>query len=150
VAEQTEFDEDDIDRLRLAIGRSARALRLSTPDTGLTPTQSTVLFTIVRVGPIGVADLAAAENLNPTMLSRVIGLLADRGLVVRTPDPQDGRSALLEATPDGRALRERARRARAATLRVHLDHLDSEQLSTLHGALPILEALAQDLKGART
>lgn len=144
-----QFGEDDIERLRLALAQAARAMRLSAPDTGLTPTQTTVLFTVVRGGPIGVAELAATENLNPTMLSRVIGLLVDRGLVVRTPDPADGRSALVEPTDAGRELRETSRRARAATLRVHLEHLDAAQLSTLHGALPTLEALAKDLKGAR-
>ncbi len=146
---QTELDEDDIERLRVAIAKVGRSLRLSSPHTGLTPTQTTVLFTVVRAGPIGVAELAAAEGLNPTMLSRVLGLLADDGLLVRTPDPRDRRSVLVEATPAGRRLRERTRKARAATLRDHLDHLGPEQLSTLHEALPILEALAHTLKEAR-
>jgi DNA-binding MarR family transcriptional regulator len=44
---------------------------------GLTPTRISVLFTIARRGPIRLSELAQAEGLNPTMLSRVIADFAD-------------------------------------------------------------------------
>lgn len=141
--------DDEIARLRTAVLRVARRMRRLSAEEGLTPAQSGLLATLVRRGPTRAGDLAACEGLNPTMLSRVLGLLADDGLLVRTPDPRDRRSVLVEATPAGRRLRERTRKARAATLRDHLDHLGPEQLSTLHEALPILEALAHTLKEAR-
>jgi DNA-binding MarR family transcriptional regulator len=149
IGKQLTFDADDIGRLRVAIGKLSRSLRLRAGETGLTPTQNSVLFTIVRCGPMSMAELAEVEGINPTMLSRVIALLVDDRLVERTADPDDRRAARVEATPAGRRLREETHRARTATLRAHLDHLDADQLATLHAALPILEVLAHDLKETR-
>jgi DNA-binding MarR family transcriptional regulator len=147
--EQTEFDADSIGRLRAVIGKLGRSLRLQSAETGLTPTQTSVLFTIARCGPMSMSELARIEGINPTMLSRVIALLVDDGFVHRTPDPDDRRAARVQATTAGSRLRIATHRARTATLRAHLDHLDVGELHTLHAALPILELLAQDLKETR-
>ena len=65
--------------------------------------------------------------LTPTELSRRLGLalsstifrtgkLIGRGHARRTPNPRDGRSALIELTPEGRLVLERARPAFARVL----------------------------------
>ncbi|MEA2158490.1 MAG: hypothetical protein QOD66_870, partial [Solirubrobacteraceae bacterium] len=60
-------------RLRAAIGRLSRRLRPTAAGTaaGLTPTRVTVLLDVVRQGRARLADVASAEGINPTMLSRV-------------------------------------------------------------------------------
>ena len=105
------MDEESVIRLRNAIMRSGRWLRTTAADEGLTATQSSVLATLVREGPRGAGDLAAAEAVNPTMLSRVLSHLEDRGLVQRGPDPGDARCTVARATPAGR------RRSPAVALR---------------------------------
>ena len=60
-------------------------------------------------------DLAAAEALNPTMLSRVLAHLEEAGLAARAADPGDGRATRAEATAGGPAAdRAPARPARSA------------------------------------
>jgi hypothetical protein len=53
----TEIDPDDVARLRAVIGRLSRLLNASVADVGLTPTQLSVLGSVVRRGPIGVGEL---------------------------------------------------------------------------------------------
>ena len=81
-------------QLRVVIGRLSRLLRPTRAGGSLTPTQISVLFTVVRHGPLSFAELAEREALNPTMLSRVVGGLCDAGLVRRTTDPGGALPAL--------------------------------------------------------
>lgn len=62
-------------------------------------------------------DLARAEGLDPSTMSRRLGSLAERGLICREPDPADGRAFLLSLTETGAAAvaRERARRVALVT-----------------------------------
>jgi DNA-binding MarR family transcriptional regulator len=136
-------------RLRAAIGRLSRRLRPTVAGSQLTPSQISVLFTIVRNGPLGLSDVAALESLNPTMLSRFIGQLTDAGLIRRTADPDDRRAALVEATAQGRRLRERIHRERTSALQRYFDELDESQRETLWRALPVLEELAERLPARR-
>jgi len=46
-------------------------------------------------------ELAAALGIPPTSVSRQVAALLDKRLVVRRPNPEDGRSYLLRATPKG-------------------------------------------------
>jgi DNA-binding MarR family transcriptional regulator len=136
-------------RLRAAIGRLSRRLRPTVAGSGLTPSQTSVLFTIVRSGPLRLSDVAELEALNPTMLSRFIGQLTDAGLIRRTADPDDRRAALVEATAQGRRLRERIHRERTRALETYVDELDEAQRETLWRALPVLEELAERLPARR-
>jgi DNA-binding MarR family transcriptional regulator len=134
-------------RLRAAIGRLARRLRPTEAGSALTPSQISVLFTIVRRGPIGLSELAAIERVNPTMLSRITAQLCELGLIVRDADPHDRRSAQVRATAAGRRMRERIYRERTRSLGVHVDALDARQREALWAALPVLEELAERLPG---
>jgi DNA-binding MarR family transcriptional regulator len=95
------------------------------------------------------SELAREEDLNPTMLSRVVAGLADRGLVERAQHPDDGRAVLVRATEAGRALREETRRARTDVLAHELERLSPEEAAALADALPVLERLVGRLKGTR-
>ena len=97
------MDEESVIRLRNAVLRVARRLRTSGDPEGLTATQSSVLATLVREGPMRAGDLADAEALNPTLLSRILGHLEERELVSREPDPEDGRATLARPTPGRQA-----------------------------------------------
>jgi DNA-binding MarR family transcriptional regulator len=138
-------DTDQTARLRAVIGRLGRRLRPTVAGSSLTPTQTSVLFTIVRMGPVGLSEVAEIESVNPTMLSRITAQLCDAELIRREADPGDRRAAFVQATKAGRRMRERIHRERTAALGAHVETLDEEQQTALWAALPVLEALAERL-----
>lgn len=131
-------------RLRNAILRLGRRLRTSSADEGLTATQSSVLATLVRRGPMRAGDLAEAEAVNPTMLSRVLAHLEDAGLAERAADPDDGRCTRVRATAPGTRTINRVRARRAALLLARLRQMPAEHVDALWAALPALEELARE------
>jgi DNA-binding MarR family transcriptional regulator len=146
------LDIDSAARLRAAIGRLHRRLRQTAAgaEAGLTPTGTSILHTVVREGTIRLSELADAEGVNPTMLSRVVGDLGDAGLLTRVSDPEDRRAGLVQATREGRRLGERMRRERTDVLSRALASLPHPQLEKLERALPALEQLAEALKEQRS
>jgi DNA-binding MarR family transcriptional regulator len=140
---------EDGARLRAAIGKLSRRLRPTLAGSGLTPSQISVLFTVVRLGPLRLSELAEIEGLNPTMLSRIAAQLAESQLIRREADPGDRRAALLRATASGRRLRERIHRERTEALNAHVEALEEHQRELLWSALPVLEELAERLPGRR-
>jgi DNA-binding MarR family transcriptional regulator len=92
------------------------------------------------------SEHARAEDLNPTMLSRVVARLADVGLLTRTQHPEDGRAVVVTATEAGTRLREDTQRARTDVLARELDGLSEAEVAALDAALPVLERLAARLK----
>jgi DNA-binding MarR family transcriptional regulator len=72
----------------------------------LRPSDFGVLSALNLWGPTTPTDLANRLGMPPTTLSTYVRQLGDAGLLRRKPNPEDGRSALLEATAAGvRALR---------------------------------------------
>jgi DNA-binding MarR family transcriptional regulator len=136
-------------RLRRAIGRLARQLRVTPAVGGLTPTQLSVLATITRSGPLGLSALAEIERLNPTMLSRVVAGLADQGLVSRTNDPVDRRAGRVAATERGRRLRTRIHDERNDALAAQIVGLSARERAALDAALPVLERLGDGIAAGR-
>jgi DNA-binding MarR family transcriptional regulator len=140
------MDTELVVRLRAVIGKLARQLNESSTGEGLTPTQYSVLALIRVRGPLGLADLAGLEGLNPTMVSRVIRVLDDAGLIRRLPDPSDLRAARVEVTSDGEQVHEMIRQARTRVLTDCLERLPAETAQTLLAAVPALEDLASTIR----
>lgn len=138
-------------RLRVVFGKLSRRLRPTEAGSAaeLSPTRVTVLLTTVRHGPVKLADVAVEVGLNPTMLSRAIGQLVDAGLLQRSSDASDRRSAWLEPTEAGRQLAEQMQMERTAALEAAMVGLDAEERELIHRALPALEQLAKQLKEQR-
>lgn len=145
-------DEDGPARLRAGIGRLARRLNASSsdPQAGLTPTQVSVLGVVARRGPLGLAELADIETLNPTMLSRVVGRLVDLGLLGRSTAAGDRRAALVGVTPAGRVVHDDVRDRRTAALTEALARLTPAEAAAALGAVPALESLARELTAVNT
>ena len=75
--------EIDVARLRVALARLSRRLRRHSLA-GLTPTQLAALSTVEQSGPLRLGDLAAAEGIAPSTLTRLVTALEDIGYVQRT------------------------------------------------------------------
>src|SRR5262249_54435404 len=129
--------------------RMLRATDAAGAAAELTPTRVVVLLCVVRNGPIRLAEIAEQEGLNPTLLSRTVAHLLDAGLVVRTADAADRRSAWVDATDAGRQLAEQIRSDRTQALRGALAGLPEDDQRALEGALPVLEQLVQRLSQER-
>jgi DNA-binding MarR family transcriptional regulator len=147
--EATAAEQDVSVRLRMVTARLFRRLERTRAGAALTSVETTVLATTVRRGPVGLSDLARAEGMNPSMLSRVIRNLEDSGLIVRRSDPDDRRAALVAATPAGKRLHERIRAERSDSLSALLAKLPAGEQAALRAGLPVLEAIAEQLKGSR-
>ena len=145
------LDIDTAPRLLAVIGRLSRRLRptRAAVDAGLTPTRSAVLQTVARRGPMRLSELAKAEGINPTMLSRVIAELVDGGLLERVSDKGDRRAVWVSCTVSGRRLAERTRRERTDAVSIALGGLKDDERELIERALPALERLAEQLKGRR-
>jgi DNA-binding MarR family transcriptional regulator len=135
--------EIDAARLRQAIARLSRRLRRH-QLAGLTPTQLAALYTVEQSGPLRLSDLAAAEGIAPSTLTRLVAVLEELGYVQRYADPKDARASTLTITPKGHETLERLRAEGTALLTQSLMGLTPEQRAALATALPALEQLAED------
>jgi DNA-binding MarR family transcriptional regulator len=131
----------DVTRLRVVIARLSRALRKH-ELAGLTPTQLSALSTVDRAGPLRLGDLAAAERIAPSTLTRLVSVLEDRGYVERRAVPGDARAWTLVVTARGHQVLDRIRQENTILLADSLLTLSPGQLTALAAALPALEQLA--------
>lgn len=138
----TEFTAADVTRLRVALGRTVRSLDRRTNSPEISRTELTVLGAINRFKRVSLGELAEYENLNPTMLSRILGKLETRGLITREPDGNDRRAVLAVITPQGRRAWEKLRKRRDALVAELLTALPDKDVESLLDALTALEALA--------
>ncbi len=127
-------------RLRLAVTRLARQLR-QTSDSDLSPTQSAVLATLANHGAVTLGELAELERVASPTITKVTGILQERGLVEKVTDATDRRFVRVELTPEGRALVERSRARKTAWLARQLQGLPPDELERLAAAADVREHL---------
>ena len=88
-------------------------------------------------------ELAAQRGVNQSVVSRQVGELEARGLVVRRVDPADARAALVGLTAAGRAVLDDAARARRHWLH---DALAPYAEGDVRTAAHLVAALADELQ----
>ena len=111
---------------------------------GLTGTQQSVLATIASSGPIGLGELADAEGINPTMLSRDRGKLEDSRA---DPAPRSTRPTAARARRDHRGRHPAAppgARRPVRPARRALANLPDESVAAVLAMIPSLEILAAE------
>jgi DNA-binding MarR family transcriptional regulator len=95
---------------------------------------------LVFGGARTLGELAAAEQVTPPSMTRIVRNLEADGLVEREGDPADRRVARVRPTDKGRRILVDARTRRIADLAARLASLDDEELRTLERAAEIIEA----------
>src|SRR5205809_4567228 len=104
------------DRFHSAAIHALRHVRREDPATGLSSARLSALSVLVFGGARTLGELAAAEQVRPPTMTRIVrGLEAD-GLVGRRADPDDGRVVRVRATAKGNRVLQRARERRIANL----------------------------------
>ncbi|MCC7495682.1 MAG: MarR family transcriptional regulator [Fimbriimonadaceae bacterium] len=143
VSERSDEPSVLADRLHSAAIHLLRRLRAEDVASGLTAPRLSALSVVVFGGPLTLRALAAAEQVQPPTMTRLVRTLEQAGLVTRRPDPGDGRQVLIEATPEGREILAAGRARRTATLARRLENLPPDEREILGRAAPLLERLAR-------
>ncbi|WP_375487637.1 MarR family winged helix-turn-helix transcriptional regulator [uncultured Jatrophihabitans sp.] len=141
--------DDDVNRLRIALGRISRTVDREVSGDGMTRTTLSLLGTLARHKSVGMGELAEIEGLNPTMASRLVAKLQDAGLLRRVPGDDDRRAVTVEITPEGTRTQNRLRRQRTAALAGWLEGLSPDEREALLKAVPALESLAAAMRAGR-
>jgi DNA-binding MarR family transcriptional regulator len=106
---------------------------------GLTGNEFAVSSWLNVSGRATPTELAADLGMKPTTLTSVIERLVRKGHVRRRPNPEDGRSYLLELTARGKAANADNGRRFNAVLRRLLGHLEGDPAAILE-QMRVLEA----------
>jgi DNA-binding MarR family transcriptional regulator len=131
------------DRLRVAVARLARRLRQQSLG-GLTPSQSSVLSNLDRLGSMTMTQIAEKEGIAKPSATGIVGRLLEKGLVDRAIDPSDRRSTVVGINRAGSALLDQRRQERTAFLTRRIEDLTAEERDTLERAVEILERMAEE------
>ena len=123
-------------RLATALGLLARRLR---PVRGeLSMGHFSTLAALERHGPQRIGELARAERVSAPVMTRIVAVLHERGLVERRASPEDGRAVRVTIARAGRALVAEVRAERAASVAELLERVDAGQRAALEGAVGAL------------
>ena len=131
------------DRLHSAAIHLLRRLRTEDDAAGLSAPRLSALSVVVFGGPITLGDLAAAEQVRPPTITRLVRDLERDRLVRLRTDPADRRVRRVEATPKGRRLLDDGRRRRVARLTAAVAALTPAEQRTLDTAAGLLERVAR-------
>ena len=116
-----------------------RKLRREDADSGLNAPRLSALSVIVFAGPVTLGDLAAAEQVRPPTMTRIVDALVELGLAAKNRNAADGRSTLITPTPAGKMLLIKGRERRVRTLARQIDALSPGDRATLQQAAEILK-----------
>lgn len=132
-------DPDSLaDRLHSLSIRTLRRVRVEDAKSGLTGPRLSALSVIVFAGPVTLGALAAAEQVRPPTMTKIVRALESEGLVRRKKDSDDARAIRLSATRKGAALLHAGRTRRVRRLAEPLADLQHAERKTLSEALDIL------------
>lgn len=133
---------DLADRLHSAAIHLLRAVRREDAASDLSGPRLSAMSVIVFAGPVTLGQLAAAEQVRPPTMTRLVNALEADGLVVRHADPSDARVTRIRPTARGRALLEAGRARRVAALARPLADLSVDEQLVLARAAGLMESIA--------
>ena len=128
--------------LRLACMRISRRVRYESSH-DVAPHQFSVLCRLEEA-PRTPGELADIERVAKPSMTRTVGALVERGLVLRQDDPLDRRSVILSLTDDGRRSLAAIRRKRDAWMASRVARLTPEEQDVLARATAILAKVASE------
>lgn len=130
--------------IRVVFSRLRRRLRDVAVGQDLTPSQTAVLTRLWKEGASSASALAGAERVRPQSMATILAALAQRGLIERTPDPEDGRRQVVSLTEAGRERAESDRQVREEWLaRAMQERYSERERRIILDALSLLERLTE-------
>ncbi|GAA3453135.1 MarR family transcriptional regulator [Dactylosporangium matsuzakiense] len=131
--------------LQISVGRLVRRLRQTHAPGELTLSEASVLSRLDRGGPAAPGELAGDERVKPQAMGTTLQAMEQRGLVSRSPDPNDGRRVLMAITDEGRHLLTDRRSVKIQALTQAIGRLTDAERESLAEAARILDKLAEQL-----
>lgn len=131
-------------RLHSAVLHLLRSLRREDVAMGLPPARASALSVLVFAGPKSLGELAAAEQVRPATMSRIVAGLEAAGLVARERDERDARAIRLTPTAEGRRRLEAGRARRVERLEGLLSELAEGDRALLGRAAELMEGMARE------
>ena len=132
------------DRLHSAAIHLLRRVRNQDTATGEGPARLSALSVLVFSGAKTLGELAAAEQVKPPTMSRIVAGLKRSRLVGITADAHDARRRQIRATSKGVALLRAGRKRRVSYLADRLASVSKQELARLREALDLLEGILRD------
>ena len=108
---------------------------------GIGPAQASALSVVVFGGPLSLNELAAAEQVKPPTMSRIVEALVREDLVKREANMQDRRSITISSTEKGAKIMHGGRNRREKRLIKLLSKLDSKEVKCLGEASVIISKI---------
>ena len=105
------------------------------------------LSVIVFAGPVTLGELAAAEQVRPPTMTRIVNALEEQGLVRKSRDETDRRTVTLSATMKGKRLLVESRNRRIRPLADRMERLGGHELKMLQDAAVILQEILRPSEG---
>lgn len=131
------------DRLHSAAIHLLRRVRRTDPKTGVSAAQLSAL-SVLMGGPRTLGELAAAEQVRPPTMTKLVQELEREGLASRVRDHDDARVVRVRSTAKGQRILQRGREMRITELERRLRGLEVDELATLERAVGIIERVVRD------
>lgn len=128
------------DRLHSAAIHLLRRARRTDPLTGVSPAQLSAL-SVLMSGPKTLGDLAAAEQVRPPTMSRLVSEMERAGIARKVTDRDDARVIRVHATPKGLRALSRGRSMRIEAIERLMSELDADELGDVERAVSAIEKL---------
>ena len=128
------------DRLHSAAIYLLRRARRTDPLTGVSPAQLSAL-SVLMSGPKTLGDLAAAEQVRPPTMSRLVSEMERAGVARKVTDRDDARVIRVHATPKGLRALSRGRSMRIEAIERLMSELDADELGDVERAVGAIEKL---------
>jgi len=129
------------DALHSAAIHLLRRVRTRDRASGVGPAQLSALSVLVFGGSMSLGELAAAEQVRPPTMVRIVRALAEESLASTEPDKQDRRKLVISATARGREVMLLARKRRVRALAEPIAAISAHEREQLRGAVEIIQQL---------
>jgi len=143
VASDASAQRRTADRLHSAAIHLLRRVRRSDALTGVPAAQLSAL-SVLMSGPKTLGQMAAAEQVRPPTMSKLVSDMERAELLRRSPDPHDARVVRVDMTSKGRRVLARGRELRIADVERRVRRLTAAQRRALDEALGVLEDMLRD------
>ena len=131
---------DVADRLHSAAIHLLRRARRTDPLTGVSPARLSALSVLMN-GPKTLGELAAAEQVRPPTMSRLVGEMQRAGVARKVTDRKDKRVVRVHATAKGLRALERGRAMRIAAIEALLERVAEADVAAVERAVAVIEEM---------
>ena len=122
----------------------------SIKDTGLGLTDFAAMEALLNKGPLSITEIQSKVPLALGSMTAAVDRLEERGLILRTPSPEDRRAKILKLSPKGRSVVKAAFTRHAADLETVMAVLDQRERRQLHDLLKKVGLFAAAARAAST